>query len=78
MNYFCSKRCLKQLFYTGFVKWQNFFKFSGYFGRKGSKQSGNSVDDPLWPGKSDVQNVRKYMLNFKKIQYLLKYRSDYN
>jgi hypothetical protein len=30
------------LFYTAFVKWQNFFKFSGYFGRKGSKKSGNS------------------------------------
>jgi hypothetical protein len=28
----------------GFVKWQSFFKFSGYFGQKGSKKSGNSVD----------------------------------
>jgi hypothetical protein len=34
---------VKSLFYTAFVKWQNFFKFSGYFGRKGSKQSGKSV-----------------------------------
>jgi hypothetical protein len=31
------------VFYTVFAKWQNFFKFSGYFGRKGYKQSGYSA-----------------------------------
>jgi hypothetical protein len=32
-----------KLFNTEFVKRQNFFKFSGYFGRNGLKQSGNSL-----------------------------------
>jgi hypothetical protein len=31
------------VFYTAFAKWPNFFKFSGYFGWKDSKQSSNSV-----------------------------------
>jgi hypothetical protein len=33
---------MKKLFSMTFVRLQNFFKFSGYFGRKGSKQSGHS------------------------------------
>jgi hypothetical protein len=34
------KKCL--CFTQYFLKWANFFKFSGYFGRKALKQSGNS------------------------------------
>jgi hypothetical protein len=42
----------KVFFYTAFAKWLNFFKFSGYFGRKGSKKSGNS-------GKKSISNQTK-------------------
>jgi hypothetical protein len=42
INFFSCKRYPKKLFYAAFVKWENFFKFSGYFGRKGFQQSGNS------------------------------------
>jgi hypothetical protein len=45
VEFFWYTKYLKTLFYTAFVKLQNFWKFSGYFGRKGSKQYGNS--DPF-------------------------------
>jgi hypothetical protein len=42
LSFALTNRWLKKLFFVAFVKWQNFFKFSGYFGRKDLKQYGKS------------------------------------
>jgi hypothetical protein len=39
---------------TVFTKWQNFFQFSGYFGRKDSKQSGNSATHRYGSARSNL------------------------
>jgi hypothetical protein len=54
-----------------FIKYQNFYKFSGYFGRKGSKQSGNSETNSVAKGpKFRPQNSKADLQKFVRSEKL--------